>query len=153
MGCRIRAVHQQFCMPRLLAPGGGLHRNLTTGWATVAHVLDITEDEFESYVDRAVESVPEELLALVDNCILVVEEESPPDMPELLGIYEGVPLDQRGVDYSGVLPDRIVIFRNPLLRHCRTRAELIEQVRVTVVHEIAHFFGIDDDRLDELGYG
>lgn len=116
-------------------------------------MLQVTEDEFEEYVDRAVESVPASLLDLVENCILVIEEETPPGMPELLGIYEGVPLDQRGVDYSGVLPDRIVIFRNPLLRHCRTREELVEQVRVTVVHEIAHFFGIDDARLDELGYG
>lgn len=115
-------------------------------------MLDITEEEFEAYVDDAVGTVPDALLDLVDNCILVIEDEPPVDAPGLLGIYEGIPLDRRGNDYAGVLPDRIVIFRRPLLRLCRTREDLHEQVRITVVHEIAHFFGIDDRRLDELGY-
>lgn len=116
-------------------------------------MLDIPDEEFESYVEAAVESVPAALLDLVDNCILVIEDESPADGPALLGYYDGVSLDRRGNDYSGVLPDRIVIFRGPLLRLCATREELKEQVRITVVHEIAHFFGIDDHRLEELGYG
>lgn len=115
-------------------------------------MLDVTEDEFEAYVEAAVETVPEALLDLVDNCILVVEAEPPADAPDLLGYYEGISLDRRGNTYAGVLPDRIVIFRGPLLRLCATEEELQEQVRITVVHEIAHFFGIDDDRLDELGY-
>ena len=115
-------------------------------------MLQIAEEEFEAYVDRAVESIPAELLALVENCVLLIEDDSPPGEPGLLGLYEGIPLDERGQDYSGVLPDRITVFRRPLLRRCTTRDELVEQVRITVVHEIAHFFGIDDERLDELGY-
>lgn len=115
-------------------------------------MLDISAEQFEAYVDEAIETVPEELLDLVDNCILVIEEESPDDLPDLLGLYEGIPLDQRGNSYAGALPDRITIFRGPLVRHCATPQELREQVRITVVHEIGHFFGIDDDRLHELGY-
>ncbi len=116
-------------------------------------MLDISPETFETYVDAAIETVPDRLLDLVDNCILVIEDEAPADAPYLLGLYEGIALDRRGNDYSGVLPDRITIFRGPLLRYCRTTEELQEQVRITVVHEIAHFFGIDDHRLDELGYG
>lgn len=115
-------------------------------------MLDISAEEFEAYVDAAVESVPAALLDLVENCILVIEDDPPADEPYVLGYYQGVPLDRRGLDYSGVLPDRILIFRNPLIRICRTPKELREQVRITVVHEIGHFFGIDDARLHELGY-
>ncbi len=115
-------------------------------------MLQVADEEFEAYVDRAVESIPAELLTLVENCVLVIEDDAPPGEPGLLGLYEGVPLDERGIDYAGVLPDRITIFRRPLLRRSATREELVEQVRITVVHEVAHFFGIDDRRLDELGY-
>lgn len=115
-------------------------------------MLDISPEEFEAYVDAAIDTVPDPLLDLVDNCILMIEDEPPADAPHLLGYYEGIALDRRGNDYSGVLPDRIIIFRGPLLRFCATREDLQEQVRITVVHEIAHFFGIDDRRLDELGY-
>jgi predicted Zn-dependent protease with MMP-like domain len=82
-----------------------------------------------------------------------VEDEPPADDPDLLGWYEGTPLTERGSWYGGVLPDRIVVFRGPLLRMCADRDELVEEVRITVVHEIAHHFGIDDDRLHDLGYG
>ncbi|MPM49083.1 hypothetical protein SDC9_95811 [bioreactor metagenome] len=115
-------------------------------------MLDISAEQFEAYVDAAVESVPPGLLDLVENCILVIEDDPPAGEPYLLGYYQGVPLDRRGNDYSGVLPDRILIFRNPLMRICRTPEELREQVRITVVHEIGHFFGMDDARLHELGY-
>lgn len=115
-------------------------------------MLEISPEEFEAYVDAAIDTIPDPLLDLVDNCILMIEDEPPLDAPDLLGYYEGIALDRRGNDYSGVLPDRILIFRGPLLRFCATREDLQEQVRITVVHEIAHFFGIDDRRLDELGY-
>lgn len=115
-------------------------------------MLDIASEEFEAYVDEAIASVPDELLDLVDNCLLVIEDEAPDDLPGLLGLYEGIPLDHRGNSYAGVLPDRITIYRGPLVRLCRSVEELREQVRITVVHEIGHFFGIDDDRLHELGY-
>ena len=84
------------------------------------------------------------------NVVVLVEDE--PAVPGLLGLYEGVPLTERDTYYGGVLPDRITIYRGPLSRLSRDVAELQHEVRVTVVHEIAHHFGIDDDRLHQLGW-
>ncbi len=109
-------------------------------------------DEFERLVGQALDEVPAELLQLVENCAILVEDAPPPDMAGLLGLYDGVPLTERGEFYAGVLPDRILIFRLPILGICDTREDVVEEVRITVVHEIAHHFGIDDDRLHELGY-
>ena len=108
--------------------------------------------EFESLVQQALDEVPDELLALVENCVILVEDEPPPDMAGLLGLYDGVPLTERGESYAGVLPDRVLIYRLPILAICDTREDVVEEVHITVVHEIAHHFGIDDDRLHELGY-
>ncbi len=116
--------------------------------------------DFYELVERALEGLPPELSALLDNVAIVVDEwpdYSTPlvaDDPEdtLYGLYEGVPLTERGWGYSGVLPDKITIFRGPLERDFEPD-ELEEQVRITVVHEIAHYFGFDEDRLEELGYG
>ncbi len=112
---------------------------------------------FEEIVENAVEGLPPELAALIDNVAILVE-----DWPErseplahggtLYGLYEGVPLTRRGTGYYGALPDRITIFRGPLERDFLLE-ELEEQVRITVVHEIAHHFGFDDGQLDELGWG
>ncbi|AYY15689.1 metallopeptidase family protein [Actinobacteria bacterium YIM 96077] len=88
---------------------------------------------------------------MIDNVVILVEDEPPADAPELLGLYEGTPLTERG-DYSGVLPDTVRLFRLPIVRLCETREEVVDEVLVTVVHEIAHHFGIDDDRLHELGW-
>lgn len=115
-------------------------------------MLAMTDDEFEGHVTDALDAIPEELTDLLDNCIIVIEDEPPPEEPELLGLYDGTPLTERDFQYGGVLPDRIIIFKNPTLRWCRSREEVIEEVGITVVHEIAHFFGIDDDRLHALGY-
>jgi predicted Zn-dependent protease with MMP-like domain len=115
-------------------------------------VLDIPADRFEALVAEALDEVPPELAALMDNVAVFVEDEPPPDDPELLGWYEGTPLTERDSGYAGVLPDRIVIYRGPTLRMCEDEDEVVEEVHVTVVHEIAHHFGIDDDRLHELGY-
>jgi predicted Zn-dependent protease with MMP-like domain len=82
----------------------------------------------------------------------MVEDWPPPDQPGLLGYYDGIPLTERDNEYGGVLPDRIVIFRRPTLEICDTEEDVVEEVRVTVVHEIAHFFGIDDDQLHRMGY-
>jgi predicted Zn-dependent protease with MMP-like domain len=106
---------------------------------------------FEDRVARVVESLPPELRAAVRNLELSVEDEHPDD-PDLFGLYEGVPLPERG-DWAGVLPDRIRIFRLPLVGSFPDPAELEEEIRVTVLHELAHYFGIDEDRLDDLGYG
>jgi predicted Zn-dependent protease with MMP-like domain len=116
--------------------------------------------DFYELVERALEGLPPELSALLENVAIVVDEwpdYSTPlvaDEPEdtLYGLYEGVPLTERGWGYSGVLPDKITIFRGPLERDFEPD-ELEEQVRITVVHEIAHYFGFDEDRLEELGYG
>jgi predicted Zn-dependent protease with MMP-like domain len=116
-------------------------------------VAEVSRERFEELVGEALDSVPPELLALVDNCVVLVEEEPPADDPELLGLYEGTPLTERdGWWAAGSLPDRITIFRNPTLQACETAEEVVEEVRVTVVHEIAHHFGIDDGRLHELGW-
>jgi predicted Zn-dependent protease with MMP-like domain len=114
--------------------------------------MQLSAEEFELLVAEALDEIPAELAALIDNCVILVEDYPPPDMPEVLGLYSGIPLTERGQYYSG-LPDRILIFRHPILAICDTYAEVIEEVRITVVHEIAHHFGIDDDRLRELGYG
>lgn len=113
--------------------------------------VEMTEAEFDECVDAAIDSIPEELIRLVDNCIVQVEDE-PPGGEEVYGWYDGTPLTERGTDYGGVLPDRIVIFRRPHLEDCSTREELVDEIHVTVVHEIAHHFGIDDERLHALGY-
>jgi predicted Zn-dependent protease with MMP-like domain len=110
-------------------------------------------ERFEELVGDALDAVPARLLALLDNVVILVEDEPPPDDPDLLGLYEGHALTERGWDYAGVLPDRITIYRGPILRMCRSEAEIVQEVRVTVVHEIAHHFGIDDARLHELGWG
>ena len=113
--------------------------------------MQLSAEEFELLVAEALDEIPAELAALIDNCVILVEDYPPPDMPEVLGLYSGIPLTERGQYYSG-LPDRILIFRHPILAICDTYQEVIEEVRITVVHEIAHHFGIDDDRLHELGY-
>jgi len=109
-------------------------------------------ERFDALVSDALDEIPEELFALLENCVIVVEDEAPADDPELLGLYEGVPLTERDSSYSGYLPDRIRIFRGPILDICETEDDVVEEVYVTVVHEVAHFFGIDDDRLDQLGW-
>jgi predicted Zn-dependent protease with MMP-like domain len=117
-------------------------------------VLSITREEFERLVSEALDGVPAALMALLDNVVVLVEEESSSgDGRSLLGLYEGIPLTERDGAYSGVLPDHITIFRGPVLRMCSTWEEAVSEVRITVVHEIAHHFGMDDDRLHELGYG
>jgi predicted Zn-dependent protease with MMP-like domain len=116
-------------------------------------VHQVTPERFEELVSEALDAVPEALLALLDNVVVMVEDRPPAGDLHLLGRYEGVPLTERGTRYSGVLPDRISIYRLPILAICRTDAEVVREVNITVVHEIAHHFGIDDVRLHELGYG
>ena len=109
-------------------------------------------EAFEDLVGDALDRLPAALTAHFDNVLVVVEDESPDD-PDLLGLYEGVALTERDSTLAAQLPDRIFVFRGPLLDLCDTQAQLVEEVRITVVHEIAHHFGIDDDRLHQLGYG
>jgi predicted Zn-dependent protease with MMP-like domain len=106
---------------------------------------------FEQLVSEALDEVPPELLELMDNVVILVEDE-PEDGSDLLGIYEGFALTERGWHYGGVLPDRIIIYRKPTLAICDTEDDVVDEVATTVVHEIAHHFGIDDKRLHELGW-
>jgi predicted Zn-dependent protease with MMP-like domain len=114
--------------------------------------VEMERDAFERLVDEALDDIPDELARLVRNVVVLVEDDPPAEDPDLLGLYEGVALTERYGDYGMQLPDRIFVFRNPLLAMCETEEELIEEVRITVVHEVAHHFGIDDERLHELGY-
>ena len=117
-------------------------------------MVELTLAEFEAAVADALDEVPAELLDLMDNVVVLVEQEPPADEPDdLLGLYVGTPLTERDDGWAGSLPDRIMIFRGPTLRMCADRDEVIDEVAVTVVHEIAHHFGIDDDRLHALGWG
>jgi predicted Zn-dependent protease with MMP-like domain len=121
--------------------------------------IDMPLSEFEDAVDDAIDRIPDSLARAMSNVAIFIEEEyapRPDEDPdtELLGLYEGTPLTERDSWWAaGSLPDRILIFRQPILRMCETREEVIEEVLITVIHEVAHHFGIDDERLHELGWG
>ena len=115
--------------------------------------MEIEESEFEELVAQALDGVPRELTALMDNVVVLIEAEPPPAEAGILGLYDGVPLTERDSNYTFLAPDRIFVYRGPLTRLCETSEELVDEVRITVVHEIAHHFGIDDARLHALGYG
>ena len=114
--------------------------------------MTMPRDRFEDLVTQALDDVPSELMELVSNLVVVVEDDAPAEDPELLGLYDGVPLTERDSMYGGVLPDRISIYLRPTLAICDTEDQVRDEVAVTVVHEIAHHFGIDDERLHDLGY-
>jgi predicted Zn-dependent protease with MMP-like domain len=107
---------------------------------------------FEEHVERAIYSLPPELQKAMSNVEIVVEEENTED-PDLFGLYLGIPLTERDTGYAGVLPDKIAIYRLPLVEEFGDDPEVLEdEIRITVLHEIAHHFGIDEDRLTELGW-
>ena len=109
---------------------------------------------FEAIVGDSLDEVPAELMAMLDNVVFFVEAEPPADDPDLLGVYDGIPLTERDSGWGmGNLPDRITLFQGPLTRMCDDLEDLREEIAVTVVHEIAHHFGIDDAALHELGWG
>jgi predicted Zn-dependent protease with MMP-like domain len=114
--------------------------------------METTRAEFEELVSVALDGIPAELASLMDNVVVLVQDEPPADDPNLLGLYDGVPLTERDSNYTFLAPDRVFVFRGPLTRMCQTPAELVEEVRITVVHEIAHHFGVDDEHLHDLGY-
>ena len=106
---------------------------------------------FDELVSDALDLIPPQLAAVMDNVVVLVEDRHP-DEDDLLGLYEGVALIERDSNYAGSLPDTITIYRDALLDVCDGEDEVVEEVKITVVHEIAHHFGIDDDRLEELGW-
>jgi predicted Zn-dependent protease with MMP-like domain len=113
-------------------------------------VIEVEPGEFEDMVVAALDGLPEDLGRLMRNVAVTVAHG--PGRPGLLGLYQGIPLTSRTSQYAGVLPDRITIYRRAICAICDTEAEVVEQVRRTVIHEVAHHFGIDDDRLTELGW-
>jgi predicted Zn-dependent protease with MMP-like domain len=114
--------------------------------------MQLDRADFEALVEQALDEIPDDIAREVHNLVVLVEDEPPADEPDLLGLYDGVALTERGAGHDG-LPDRITVFRGPLLEMCATQEELVREIRITVVHEIAHHFGIDDERLHDLGYG
>ncbi len=113
-------------------------------------MIEVTPARFEELVADALDSIPPALGKMMDNVWVQVEDQR---RPNLLGLYEGVPLTRRDAGYAGmVMPDRITIFRRTICAICATEDQVVAQVRTTVVHEVAHHFGIDDDRLAELGW-
>jgi predicted Zn-dependent protease with MMP-like domain len=113
-------------------------------------VQPVSPDEFEGYVADALDDLPPELASRFSNVVVVVEDEHEQE-PDLLGLYDGVALTERE-NYSGVLPDRITLYRIPLCLMAEDTDHLVEEIGVTVVHEFAHHVGIDDDRLHALGW-
>lgn len=116
----------------------------------MAAVVELTRAEFEELVADALDAIPPNLADLMDNVVITVEDESPDG---LLGLYEGIPLTERGDAYFGVLPDQIFIYHHNICAICDTSQQVVDEVLITVIHEIAHHFGIDDQRLMELGWG
>jgi predicted Zn-dependent protease with MMP-like domain len=109
-------------------------------------------ERFEDLVSEALDLIPPDLAAAMDNVVVLVADRHPQD-PELLGLYEGIALTERDSSYAGALPDTVTIFRESLLEICETEQDVVEEVAITVIHEMAHHFGIDDERLHELGWG
>jgi predicted Zn-dependent protease with MMP-like domain len=149
------------CLPALLPPrlmpglswGHHLasprrHRHQGSSRVTVR----MSPQRFDELVSDALDLIPPELAAAIDNVVVLVEDRDP-DEPDLLGLYHGVALTERDSWYAGSLPDTITIYRDALLEVCEDEAEVVDEVAITVIHEIAHHFGIDDDRLHELGWG
>jgi predicted Zn-dependent protease with MMP-like domain len=113
-------------------------------------VIELSREVFDGLVAEALDEIPEDLAQHMQNVVIVVEDE-PPE-PGLLGLYHGVPLTERGDWYAGVLPDHISIYAGAICEICDTVEDVVEEVKITVVHEIAHHFGISDQRLHELGW-
>jgi predicted Zn-dependent protease with MMP-like domain len=111
----------------------------------------MSAQRFDDLVSDALDLIPAQLAAAIDNVVILVEDRNP-DEPDLLGLYEGVALTERDSFYAGALPDTVTIYREALLEMCDTETEVVDEVAITVIHEIAHHFGIDDDRLHELGW-
>lgn len=114
---------------------------------------EVSDEQFDELVVEALDTIPADLARLMNNCVVLVEDDVAPGTPALLGVYDGTPLTERGWGYSGVLPDRITLYRRPILEICDSHEDVVAEVRITVIHEVAHHFGIEEDRLHDLGWG
>jgi len=112
----------------------------------------MSEDRFEELVGDALDLIPHALTRAMDNVVILIEPRNEED-PHLLGLYHGIALTERDSHYGGSLPDTITVYRDALLEICADEQEVVDEVAVTVIHEIAHYFGIDDQRLHQLGWG
>jgi predicted Zn-dependent protease with MMP-like domain len=114
-------------------------------------MFNVTDERFEELASEALESLPTSLSSQMDNVAIIVEDEA--EGRSLFGLYEGVPLTRRGLrSYSGVMPDRITLFQKTICSRCDSEDDVRAQIRKTVIHEVAHHFGISDPRLEELGW-
>ena len=114
-------------------------------------VTTVSPERFEELVGDALAGLPEEFATAMENVAVIVEDHAPGR--NLFGLYEGIPLTRRGpLSYGGVMPDRITLYQETISKHCRTEEDLVKQIRKTVIHEVAHHFGIGDARLLELGW-
>ena len=129
------------------------HAGVVSPPTSYADVVQLSEGEFDDLVADALDRIPSPLAALMDNVVVLVEDEPPPDDPGLLGLYVGTPLTERDTGYTFRPPDQVFVYRGPLLRMCADADELAEEIEVTVVHEIAHHFGIGDQQLHAWGWG
>ncbi len=109
----------------------------------------LSHEELKHLVEKTLATIPEEFQGFLENVVVVIEDEPPDDMPDTMGLYEGVPLVERSLD-STSLPDHITLFKGPIERACRTHAEIEAEVRLTVLHEIGHFFGLEEEQLEQL---
>ena len=113
-------------------------------------VIEISENKFEELVSEAIDLIPDDLFSLIDNVVFLIEDRG--ESPDILGLYDGIPLTERDQYGIGELPDRVFIYRLPICAMCTSLDQVVHEVITTVVHEVAHHFGIDDDRLHELGW-
>ena len=121
--------------------------------------MELTDEQFDLLISRAMDELPQHYIAGLDNVAITYDDEPTPEQKKkmklderhlLLGLYEGVPLTHRGSGWSGMLPDKITLFKHPILRVVSNEAELFEQVKRTLWHEIAHYYGLDHDRINEI---
>ncbi len=115
--------------------------------------VSMSPERFEELVGDALDLIPPELTRAIDNVVVLIEPRNPED-PHLLGLYQGIALTERiDSQYGGALPDTVTIYREPILGICDTAEQVVNEVAITVIHEMAHYFGIDEARLHELGWG
>ncbi|WP_201518766.1 metallopeptidase family protein [Gulosibacter hominis] len=116
-------------------------------------MIELSAEDFEQLVVSELDALPDRVVDGLDNVVFLIEDRPPDGSLDMLGVYEGFDLTERGAYGYGELPDRIILFREPLLAICETIEELRDEVHITLVHEIAHYYGIDDEQLHELGWG
>lgn len=134
-------------------PGSASAPRTDLDWTAEGSVeKSISDDEFNEVVELALSDLPEELREAMDNVVIFIEDDAPEGEPDLLGLYEGIALTERDSAYGFVPPDTISLYKNNLIDFALDDDDLRDQIYITVIHEIAHHFGIDDDRLHELGW-